>query len=249
MIAIFKRELKSYFHSPLGYIFLVVILFFSGQFFSFVISQNSSYFQMIFSSLFTIVITVIPLLTMRLISEEKKNKTDQLLLTSPINVRDIVIGKYLAAYLVYFISISATIIFGIIFSSFSPIDWSLFLGNFLGLFLLGGAIISIGLFISSLTENQMISAIVTFATMMFILTFDSFISAMPTTITNMGFLTDILQKITEFSRNILSSLSFIRRYDDFMNGILNISHIVFFISVIVVFNFFAIRVINRKKFS
>ena len=86
MSAIFKRELKAYFSSPLGYIFLAVIYALSGYYFFYILANQANYIQYVFSSMFTVVMMIIPLLTMRLMSEDKKLKTDQLLLTSPVNI-------------------------------------------------------------------------------------------------------------------------------------------------------------------
>ncbi|WMJ22133.1 ABC transporter permease subunit [Paludicola sp. MB14-C6] len=233
MLAVFKRELRSYFQSPIGYVFLAFMFVFGGFFFSAVLSQNSTKIEYVFSSLFTIVIILIPLLTMRLLSEEKKQKTDQLLLTAPVNISGIVIGKYLAAFVMYLIGLCSTIVYVIVLATFAKPNWNIFLGNFLGLALVGGAILAIGLFISSLTESQMIAAIGSYGIVLFILSFDTIAQKIPVT------------AISTF----LSKLSMNARYTDFVNGILNVSHIIFFISFIVVFNFLTVRVLEKKRWS
>ena len=110
MSAIFKRELKAYFSSPLGYIFLAVIYALSGYYFFYILANQANYIQYVFSSMFTVVMMIIPLLTMRLMSEDKKLKTDQLLLTSPVNITGIVVGKYLAAFVVYAVTVSRSLL-------------------------------------------------------------------------------------------------------------------------------------------
>ena len=99
MLAVLRREMSNYFTSPIGYIFLAVFYFFSGMFFTSVLAYNSTDITNVFSSLFTVLIFIIPLLTMRSMSEEKKQKTDQLLLTSPVKLGGLVFGKFLAASL------------------------------------------------------------------------------------------------------------------------------------------------------
>ncbi len=235
MGAIFKRELRSYFYSPLGYAFLVVMWVAGGYYFTYMLANSVSYVEYIFQSLLSIVMMVIPILTMRLLSEDKKLKTDQLLFTSPVNTGGVVWGKYFAALVMFLIGIASTIIFIVILATFTTPNWNIFLGNFIGLALLGGAVISIGLFVSSLTENQMISAIVSFAVMMFIFMFDTIAQMIPPSLS--------------FISTIIKELSFTSRYNDFVSGILNISHLVFFISVIVVFNFLTIRLLERKRWS
>ncbi|MEG0570615.1 MAG: ABC transporter permease subunit [Oscillospiraceae bacterium] len=233
MTAIFRREFKAYFTSPLGYIFLAVMYYFGGQFFSDVLGSGSSYIQYVFSSLFTTVMFVVPILTMRLMSEEKKQKTDQLLFTSPVNLSGIVIGKYLAAFVMYLLGIAITVLYVIIMATFTQPDWNILLGNFLGLLLVGASLIAIGLFVSSLTQSQMVSAVVTFAIMMFLFMFDSIAQTVP----------------TDFLKKLFTQMSIMGRYNDFVSGQLNIAHVIFFVSVIVIFNFLTVRVLEKKRWS
>ena len=233
MLAILKREMSNYFTSPIGYIFLAVFYFFSGMFFTSVLAANTTDITYVFSSLFTVLIFIIPLLTMRSMSEDKKQKTDQLLLTSPLNLSGLVAGKFLAAFLMYCIALAVTVVYSLILAAFAVPEWPVVIGNILGALLLGAALISIGVFISSLTENQLIAAVGSFAVMMFILMIDGFASLIP---------------VTQIA-SIITSLSFMSRYNDFVTGILNISNTLFFISVEVVFNFFTVRVLEKRRWG
>ena len=233
MYAIFKRELKSYFSSPIGYVFLAVIYFFGGYYFSIVLQNQSTRIGYVFSAMFSIIMIMIPLITMRLLSEDKKQKTDQLLFTAPVNLSGIVFGKYLAAFTLYFIGICSTVFYVFVLASFTKPNWNTFLGNFLGIALVGAALIAIGLFISALTENQIVAAIGSLGAMMFIFLIDLMASAIP----------------VEIIKNIFVQLSFMARYQDFIDGILDVSHIIFFISVTVVFNFLTVRVLERKRWN
>lgn len=114
MLAILKRELSSYFTSPIGYVFLAVFYFFSGMFFYSVLYSNSTDISYVFSGMFTVLLFVVPLLTMRLMSEEKKQKTDQLLLTSPVSLTGLVLGKFLAAVCMYAIALAVTVVYSLI---------------------------------------------------------------------------------------------------------------------------------------
>lgn len=236
MTAIFRRELGAYFKSPLGYIYLAIFFYFGGQFFQ----MQVGYYQTndmtsIFNSMFTIILFSMPILTMRLMSEDKRLKTDQALLTAPVSLGGIVWGKFLAAFGLYFVGVFSTFIYFIVLSYMSTPEWSLFFGNFLGILLLGGALISIGLFISAMTESQMVAAIGAFATMFFILMIDSIASLVPTSFALVSLL--------------LYDLSFITRYYYFTSGIIEITNVVFFLSVMVVFNFLAMRVLEKKRWS
>lgn len=233
MLAIFKRELKSYFSSPIGYVFLAVIYFFGGYYFSQVMAMQANRIDYVFSAMFSIVTIMVPLITMRLMSEDKKLKTDQLLLTSPVSINSIVLGKYFAALAMFAIGVCSTIIYVMVLATFTAPNWNVFLGNLLGLLLLGAALISIGLLISSLTENQVVAAIGSLAAMLFIFLFDVIAQAIP----------------VDFIKNLLSNMSLMTRYQDFVSGILNVGHIIFFISIVFMFNFLTVRIIERKRWS
>lgn len=249
MIAVFKREFKAYFSSPLGYIFLAVMYLFSGQFFSYVLSQASSQIEYVFGQMFTIVMIVIPILTMRLMSEDKKIKTDQLLLTAPVNVSGVVLGKYLAAFAMYLIGIASTLVYVVVLATFTTPDWNIFLGNFLAIALLGGALIAIGILVSSLTESQMVAALITFGIMLAIMSFDMFAEAIPTTINSAAFYVPALEFLAKLLKAVLTGLSFTSRYNDFVSGVMDISHIIFFLSLIAGFLFMTVRVLERKRWS
>lgn len=233
MLAVFKRELKSYFISPIGYVFLAVICFFGAYYFDEVLKNQSTRIDYVFSGLFSIVMMMVPLITMRLMSEDKRQKTDQLLFTAPIKLSGVVLGKYLASLAVYFVGICSTLLYVLVLSAYTNINWNIFLGNFVAIILLGAALISIGLFISALTENQVVAAIGSLAVLMFIFLFDLIAQAVP----------------IELISNIFKQLSFMSRYSDFTSGILNVSHIIFFVSIAVIFNFLTVRVLERKRWS
>ncbi|MBR6872292.1 MAG: ABC transporter permease [Ruminococcus sp.] len=163
MGAIFRRETLSYFTSPIGYIFLAAFYAFSA--FSF--TSNSLHYGTtkmdgMFQQLMIILIVLIPILTMRTMSEEKKNKTDQCLLTAPVGLGGIVAGKFLAAFLIYLMGIAITLVYAVVISAFATPDWMTIIGNFAGLLLVGAAFIAVGIFCSSLTENQVVSAVISF---------------------------------------------------------------------------------------
>lgn len=169
MQAIYRRELQAYFSSPGGYIFIGFFLLISGFFFALtnLIPGNSNYIDTLGSITFIFLI-VVPLLTMKLMAEEMRHKTDQLLLTSPLRVADIVVGKYLAAVTVFFLTLLITCIYPVIMNFYGYIAVWEIVGGYIGFFLLGACFIAVGLFVSSLTNNQAVAAVVTFATLLFI---------------------------------------------------------------------------------
>ena len=230
MFAIFKRELKAYFTSPLGYVFLAIFYAFSGLFFYiFSLSVGSTDISSVFLMMFIVLMVFVPLLTMRLLSEDKKQKTDQLILTAPVSLLSIVMGKFLAAYAIFAIGVAVMPVYGFVMSTFATVSWLPIWGNTVGLLLLGGIFVSIGLFISSLTENQMIAAIGGF----FINLMITLKSALPN-----GFLQDVLSSISVYSR-----------YSEITSGIFSLSSLIFFVSVIFIFLFLTVRVLEKRRWA
>ena len=234
MFAIFKRELKAYFTSPLGYVFLAIFYAFSGLFFYiFSLSVGSTDISSVFLMMFIVLMVFVPLLTMRLLSEDKKQKTDQLILTAAVSLVSIVMGKFLAAYAIFAIGVAVMPVYGFVMSTFATVSWLPIWGNTVGLLLLGGIFVSIGLFISSLTENQMIAAIGGFFINLMILLMNTLKSALPN-----GFLQDVLSSISVYSR-----------YSEITNGIFSLSSLIFFVSVIFIFLFLTVRVLEKRRWA
>lgn len=234
MFAIFKRELKAYFTSPLGYVYLAIFYAFSGLFFYiFSLSVGSTDISSVFLMMFMVLMVFVPLLTMRLLSEDKKQKTDQLILTAPVSLLSIVMGKFLAAYAIFAIGVAVMPVYGFVMSTFATVSWLPIWGNTVGLLLLGGIFVSIGLFISSLTENQMIAAIGGFFINLMILLMNTLKSALPN-----GFLQDVLSSISVYSR-----------YSEITSGIFSLSSLIFFVSVIFIFLFLTVRVLEKRRWA
>jgi len=163
-----KREFKAYFSSPTGFVFMGFFLLLTGFFFvmSNVLHASPDY-NAVLGSITFIFLIVVPVLTMRLISEESKQKTDQLLLTSPLSLTKMVLGKYFAAVSVFLITLLVTALYPVMLSFFGSVAVWEILGGYIGFFLLGSSFIAVGLFVSSLTDNQVIAAIVTFVSLLF----------------------------------------------------------------------------------
>ena len=163
MKAIYKRELKSYLTSMVGYLFIFFVLVLTGIYFSaYQLSAAYPKFETTLSAVTFVFLIGVPILTMRVLAEERKQKTDQLLLTAPVSVGNIVTGKYLALVTVYAIPILVLCTYPLIMSKFGTVDFGTAYTAILGFFLLGCANIAIGLFMSALTESQVIAAVLTF---------------------------------------------------------------------------------------
>ncbi len=234
MLAVFKKEFRTYFMSPIGYIFVGAILFISSIFFvQGVVNTQRADIGVVFSNINAIYLFLAALLTMRLFAEEKNKRTDQLLLSAPVRITEIVLGKYLAAMSVLGVSLVFTLAFPVIMCTYAKPAVSEIIGSYIGFVLLWGSFISIGVFISSLTESQVIAGVLTFASLLII-------SYIPELMLNINI---------EIFNKILGVVSLYDRYSEFMNGILNVESIIYYLSFIFVFLFLTVRIIDKRRYS
>jgi len=234
MWAVYKREMQSFFLSPVGYVFMGFFLLISGYFFTVnnIFSTNAN-FNTVLGNIIFLFMMLVPVLTMRLLSEERKTKTDQLLLTSPVPLLSIVLGKYMAAVSMFLITLLVTSIYPIILFIYGSPALGEILGGYLGFFLMGCTFIAIGLFVSSLTENQLTAYIATFAVLLLLWLMD--------------WITPNLNNMTLVK--ILEWLSILNRFNDFGMGILGLSPVIYYISFSIVFVFLTMRVVEKRRWS
>ena len=163
MLAIYKKELKSYLTSMQGYVFMAFIMLVLGIYFT---ACNLNYaspdFGTTLNSVTFVFLIITPILTMRILAEEKRNKTDQLLFTSPVPIWKIVFGKYLGMVTIYLIPVVITLFYPLILAKYGTVSYPMTLTAIVGFFFLGCANIAVGLFLSSITESQVIAAVLTF---------------------------------------------------------------------------------------
>ena len=247
MFAIFKKELRAYFISPVGYVYTGVFLAVAALLCAFTTLQKASYsttsyFQYM---IFTFVI-LIPLLTMRLFSEERKMRTEQLLLTAPVSITGMVLGKYLAALTLFLSTVLVSCI-----NFFPLISYALaekssasnsvhvgpvggqVVGCLIGVILIGACFIAVGLFISSLTESQLSAAVISVATiavMLLVGVFNQYIGA-------------------EFVRVVLDWISVLSRFDRFAYGLFDFSALLYYVSISGVFLFLTVRVYEKRRWG
>lgn len=237
MYAIFKKELKQYFISPIGYVFIAVFMCVSGFFFwGYNIASGSADMTGFFSQMTFVFLIMVPFLTMRLIAEEKSAKTDQLLFTSPITSAEIVWGKALAAFAVFAVTAVIMLIYPIVLMMCydGKFAWGVTFCNYIGFFLMGCAYISIGLFISSFTENQIISAALTFAVLLLLYLVQA--------------LSDVFA--SNAVKSIINALAINVRYNnDFALGILSLPSVIYYLSIVCIFVFLTYRNIELRKIS
>lgn len=236
MTAIYKREMRSYFTSPVGYIFAAVFLAVSAfLFMEFTVQAGEdSSVASYFSYILYVFIVIIPLITMKLISEERKMRTEQLILTSPVSLSGIVIAKFLAAFTLFGGTfVISSLIYYIPLDKYGSPNTVSYICSVVAILLAGAAFIAIGVFISSLTENQFIAALGTIAAIILLL----LISVLNNYINS------------EFIRTIFSAISFSARYSNFAAGVFDYSTIVYFSSLTGLFLFLTVRVFEKRRWS
>lgn len=235
MLAIFKRELRSYFVGVIGYVFLVIYLAMAGLLFSYTTmfamsSDVTSYYtlMLIFSAV------VLPLLTMKSFSEERKTKTEQLILTAPVSLPSMVFGKFFASYLVFFAATVLSSLYFLFLIPYAQLKFAILIGNAIALLLVGMVFISIGLFVSALTENQLSAAIGTIAIILGFLGIGLISALIPASYT---------------IRYVLDALSIFTRFQTFVNGYFEFATVVYYLSVSGIFLWLTIRVYDRRRFG
>ncbi|MBQ3088093.1 MAG: ABC transporter [Clostridia bacterium] len=233
MRAVFKREMRAYFSMPIGYIVIAVMLVLLNMYFSYMCLSSYSNISFVFSSISSIALLLAPVITMRLFSEDRKQKVDQAIFTAPVKLINIICGKFFAAFTLFMIPISATLIHQIILSFTADVNWLVYLSDLMGIALMGAAILSIGLFISALTESQMIAGVFGMLVSFFIMQIDYFSSAID----------------SQWFAKVCTSISFVSRYNAFTSGRIDFSNAVFFVSVVVVFLYLTHLVLDKKRWA
>jgi len=237
MYAIFKRDFIAYFTSAIGYIYIGAYIFVLNLLFYLnnALGSSSSVAGM-FSFMLMVMMFITPILTMRVFSEEFKQKTDQLLLTTPVTTSSVVIGKFLSSMAVFGCLLGLTLMWPIAISIFGEVNLDEVVGNYIGIICLGAAYISMGVFISALTENQVVAAVGSLC--LFIALYVLEIVAMM--FYNSGALPIFVMRILLF-------ISIYGRYSNITMGLLSLDSLIFFLSVCSVFLFLTVRVVEKRR--
>lgn len=235
MLAIYKRELRSYFITPIGYIFCAMFLLVSGLLFYYttLANQSTESLGMYFLLLVCVFAILIPLLTMKLLADDRRTKTEQLLLTAPVSLTGMVMGKYLAALTIYGCTFVINALNFILLYRYGTPNTAAIFANIFGVFLIGAAFIAVGLFLSSLTQNQLIAAVSSIGAIVAMLLLYLVGDAIP----------------YAWLRSVLQWVSVLDRYVPFMNQTLSIPAIVYYLSLAAVFVFLTVRVYDKRRWS
>jgi ABC-2 type transport system permease protein len=254
LYAIYRKEMSHYFVSPVAYVVVGVFLALSAFFFNYFLSavmQQALQMQMqememgmhpnidvtmevmraFFGLLSTLVLFLTPMLTMGVFSEERKRGTMELLMTSPVTEGQIVLGKFLASLTLFAIMLLPTagyLVFTYVRSEPVP-PWRMLIAGYVGILLLGGCLLALGSFISSLTENQLIAAVLTFAAFLIV------------------WVIDLGRNAGGGAGDVLQYLSVIRHYDDFTRGVIDTSSLIYYVSFIAFFVFLTVRSVDSMR--
>ena len=235
MFAIFKREIKGYFTGVMGYVFLVMFLAVAGIAFCattlFAMSSNVTTYFTIMMLLSAI---MLPILTMKSFSEEKKGKTEQLLLTSPVSITAMVMGKFLASYSIFAAATVFTTLYFLLLLPYAVLNVAMLLGNMLALLMVGLVFIAVGIFVSSLTENQLSAAVGSIGIILAMLV--------------VGIIGMLLPQ-NYWLRFVFDAISIFTRFQTFTNGYFDLASVIYYFSVCAVFLYLTVRVFDRRRYN
>jgi ABC-2 type transport system permease protein len=234
---VLQREVGSYFYSPIAYIVMGMFLFASGLAFGLGVfaSGNEASLRGLFDFWMLVILAfVLPMLTMRLISEEFRSGTIETLLTCPVKETEIVLGKFLGCLVVYLILLAALLPYPIVLAMFGQLDVNLLICNYIGLVLLGALFISVGLFFSACTKHQIIAVLLSLV----LLAMMTFASHGLATIVQTGWLRVLLQQV-----------SIRAHFSDFVRGLLDLNHVVFFLTMTGLFLFLTVKRLEMRRWQ
>ncbi len=229
---IFKRELKAYFITPMGYIVIPVFLFLSGYFFQAYIG----YFRIadmrgVFNNMTLLALFISPFLAMRLVAEERRQGTIELLLTSPVDVWQIILGKYLAVVCFFSLALVLTFAYPVILEIYGRPEWGPIVSGYVGVIMASASFLALGVLASSFTESQLVAGVIGFGIALLL------------------WVIDILSYSvnSEILKSVFEEMSLIRHFTDFARGVIDLRHILFYLLWIVFALYGAVRVTEQKR--
>jgi ABC-2 type transport system permease protein len=249
---IFKKEMRLFFTSPVAWVVMTIFLFIAGYFFYSIfafytmasmqsamnpqmgrdLNVTDSVLRPLFSNMSVILLLLMPLITMRLFAEERRSGTIELLLTYPVRDGAVLIAKYLSALALYALMLGLTLVYpGIVFY-FTPVEWGPLLTGYLGLFLMGATFLAVGIFASSLTENQIVASITTFGVLLFLWV--------------VGWSAEYVGG--SWGR-VLSHLSLLDHFDTFARGVLDTKDVIYYVNMTIVALFLTLRSLEARRWK
>ena len=227
--------MRSYFTGVIGYLFVVLYLAIAGIVLCYTtLFSNSADVSTYFTLMLIVSAVMLPLLTMKSFSEERKQKTEQLLMTAPVSITGVVLGKFLAAYVMFAACITLTSLYSLVLIIYSSFKVAILFGSLIAILLVGAVYIAIGIFVSSLTENQLSAAVGTMAILL-------------------GFLAigivSMMFPATFWLRYVFNFLSIFTRFQNFTVGYFDIASTVYYVSIAAIFVYLTIRIYDRRRYN
>jgi ABC-2 type transport system permease protein len=249
---VFKKELRLYFGSPVAWVVMTIFLFIAGYFFYSIfafytlasmqsamnpqmgrdLSVTDSVLRPLFSNMSVILLLLMPLITMRLFAEERRSGTIELLLTYPVRDGAVLLAKYLAALALYALMLALTLLYPGIVAYFTRLEWGPLLSGYLGLLLMGATFLAVGIFASSLTENQIVASITTFGVLLFL-----WVIGWSAEYVGGGW------------GRVLSHLSLLDHFDTFARGVLDTKDIIYYLNVTILALFLTLRSLEARRWK
>jgi len=233
-----RRELGAYFLSPIAYVVMAVFLFASGLAFglgSFNSGEEASLRGIFEPWMVLILVFVLPMLTMRLVSDELRTGTIETLMTAPVTETQVVLGKFLGAFSFYLVLLAAILLYPVLLMMYGPLDFKLLVCHYIGLLLLGGLYISVGLFFSTCTKHQVIAVLFSFA-LLALMTFAAHgLAQRP--------------ELEGWPRVVLQQVAVQTHFLDFVRGLLTLNHVVFFLTMTGFFLFLAVKRLEMRRWQ
>ncbi len=249
---IFKKEMRLYFTSPIAWVILTIFTLITGYFFYSIfafftlasmqsmmnpamareLNVTDSVLRPLFSNISVILLLLMPLVTMRLFAEERRSGTIELLLTYPVRDGAVLIGKYLAALAVYGVMLAATLVYPALVLYFARVEWGVLLTGYLGLLLMGATFLAVGVFASSLTENQIVASITTFGVLLIFWV--------------IGWSADYVGGVVG---RVLTHVSLLEHFDSFAKGVLDTKDVVYYLDFTIVALFLTLRSLEARRWK
>jgi ABC-2 type transport system permease protein len=249
---VFKKELRLYFSSPVAWVVMTIFLFIAGYFFYSIfafytlasmqsamnpqmgrdLSVTDSVLRPLFSNMSVILLLLMPLITMRLFAEERRSGTIELMLTYPVRDGAVLLAKYLAALALYALMLALTLTYPAIVAYFTRLEWGPLLSGYLGLLLMGATFLAVGIFASSLTENQIVASITTFGVLLFL-----WVIGWSAEYVGGGW------------GRVLSHLSLLDHFDTFARGVLDTKDVIYYVDVTVLALFLTLRSLEARRWK
>jgi ABC-2 type transport system permease protein len=236
MFAIMRKELRTYFVSPVAYVVIAAYLAMSGILFALLVLSQSgnavASLDVVFGNISVILLLVAPALTMRLLAEEQRSGSIEILLTSPVQDWEVVLGKYFASLILFLAPVAMTLVYVLVLMHYGSPDMGPLVGGYIGLILFGAAFLAVGMFATSLTQNQVVAALIAVVILIVLWLAGAFASSARAPVST-----------------VLSYISLTSHYSEFAQGMIDTKNVVYYLCVIATSLFLSVRALETRRWT